>query len=232
MNLARRVAALQARALASLGVGVLLVDLFGTGDSAGDFRDARWDIWLNDVTTATEWMERQGCVVGGLWGLRLGALLAVAAAANAPGRYRRLLLWQPVVEGKSLLTQFLRIRLARSIGDGGSSETTEVLRARLSAGEAVEVAGYELSPELGRAIDSVRMDRLSVARETRIDVLEIGVDSQLKVPTQRIVEDWRKLGVETSVTLAAGEQFWAVQEADPPADLLSTTRRLVEAWRG
>src|SRR5690242_13967142 len=36
MNLARRMAALQARALAAVGIGVLLLDLFGTGDSDGD----------------------------------------------------------------------------------------------------------------------------------------------------------------------------------------------------
>src|SRR3546814_14337350 len=42
MNRSRRMAALQARALAALGIDVLLLDLFGTGDSAGDFRDARW----------------------------------------------------------------------------------------------------------------------------------------------------------------------------------------------
>lgn len=166
----------------------------------------------------------------GFWGLRLGALLAATAAAKAPGRYRRLLLWQPVVEGRSLLTQFLRIRIARSIGSKGSSETTESLRARLSAGESVEVAGYELSAELGCAIDAVRMDRLSLAPNTRIDVLEVAAEGSFNSATQRVVEGWRKLGMATSVTTAAGEQFWSVQEAEPPADLLAATTGLVEAW--
>src|SRR5258708_370959 len=69
MNRARRVAALQARALATVGVGVLLVDLFGTGDSAGDFRDARWQTWSDDLSAAADWMERLGNTVTGFWGL-------------------------------------------------------------------------------------------------------------------------------------------------------------------
>ncbi|HEY9550049.1 MAG TPA: hypothetical protein VIR45_11165, partial [Kiloniellaceae bacterium] len=52
MNRSRRMAALQARRLAALGVDDLLLDPFGTGDSAGDFGDARWEIWREDARTA------------------------------------------------------------------------------------------------------------------------------------------------------------------------------------
>ncbi|WP_229425321.1 hypothetical protein [Massilia sp. Se16.2.3] len=40
MNRSRRMAALQARALAARGIGVLQLDLHGCGDSVGDFGDA------------------------------------------------------------------------------------------------------------------------------------------------------------------------------------------------
>jgi len=52
MNRSRRMAALQARALAAQGIGVLLLDLHGCGDSAGDFGDASWDGWLRDIAAA------------------------------------------------------------------------------------------------------------------------------------------------------------------------------------
>ena len=45
MNKSRRLVALQARRLAAAGFGVLVPDLYGTGDSAGDFAEARWSIW-------------------------------------------------------------------------------------------------------------------------------------------------------------------------------------------
>ncbi len=52
MNKSRRMAALQARAFAAMGFGVLQIDLFGCGDSSGDFSDARWDIWKQDLAIA------------------------------------------------------------------------------------------------------------------------------------------------------------------------------------
>ena len=42
MNRCRAMVALQARAWSAQGVGTLVVDGFGTGDSAGEFADATW----------------------------------------------------------------------------------------------------------------------------------------------------------------------------------------------
>ena len=50
MNKSRRMFALLAERLATLGVGTALIDLYGTGDSEGDFGDARYDVWLDDMT--------------------------------------------------------------------------------------------------------------------------------------------------------------------------------------
>jgi len=72
MNHTRRAAALLARALAGSGWGVLQVDLFGCGDSDGEFRDASWKTWVDDLITAFDWLqERVGGRVG-LVGIRLG----------------------------------------------------------------------------------------------------------------------------------------------------------------
>ena len=48
LNRSRKMASLQARALAAAGIGVLVLDPYGCGDSAGDFRDARWDRNISD----------------------------------------------------------------------------------------------------------------------------------------------------------------------------------------
>ena len=56
MNKSRRMAALQARALARLGGTVALFDPRGTGDSAGEHGDATWDDWRCDVLTAWRWL--------------------------------------------------------------------------------------------------------------------------------------------------------------------------------
>lgn len=54
MNKSRRMAARQARLLASSGFCVLQMDLLGCGDSSGVFEDATWDLWLKDVLYACD----------------------------------------------------------------------------------------------------------------------------------------------------------------------------------
>jgi exosortase A-associated hydrolase 2 len=147
MNKSRRMVALQARALAARGWHVLQLDLSGTGDSEGDFADARWSHWLQDIDAAREWLERETGHQPWLWGLRLGALLAVQCLARraAPG----LLAWQPVASGRQHLQQFLRLSAGADwIGGEGAARAGAKPLDLLSAGMAVEVGGYLLDPGL------------------------------------------------------------------------------------
>ena len=79
LNRTRRMACLQARRFAALGFAVLQIDLFGCGDSCGDFNAARWDLWKRDLATAHHWLAERSSSAGPiyLWGLRLGGLLAL-----------------------------------------------------------------------------------------------------------------------------------------------------------
>ncbi len=49
MNKCRRMMALTAYALQAAGLDVLFVDLFGTGDSGGDFADGSLEVWRSDL---------------------------------------------------------------------------------------------------------------------------------------------------------------------------------------
>jgi len=51
LNKSRRMVALQARQLAASGYAVLLLDLYGCGDSGGEFDTATWSIWQDDLDT-------------------------------------------------------------------------------------------------------------------------------------------------------------------------------------
>src|SRR5262245_16378618 len=106
MNKSRRMAALQARAFAARGYTVLQIDLMGCGESSGNFSEARWALWKDDVRTAHHWLRSH---VGGavhLWGLRLGALLAADCACERDPGFASLLMWQPVISGAQFMTQF------------------------------------------------------------------------------------------------------------------------------
>ena len=67
MNKARRMAALQSRRLAAAGYAVLQIDLFGCGDSSGDFADATWETWKQDLRIALGWLKSQAHGPLGLW---------------------------------------------------------------------------------------------------------------------------------------------------------------------
>ncbi|HTZ81325.1 MAG TPA: hydrolase 2, exosortase A system-associated [Stellaceae bacterium] len=226
MNRARRMAALQACALAAAGIPVLLPDLHGTGDSEGEFRDARWPLWQADVRAAADWLQARHPGDVGLWGLRLGGLLAAELAAGDPGRFARLVLWQPVSEGKSMLTQFLRLRIAAAMQEG-ARQTTEALRAQLAAGEMLEVAGYEIAPELAADLDRARLQSCRPAGPVDwLDVAE-ATETALAPTRQRAVDAWREAGVTVAAEAVAGEPFWATQEiALAPRLIGATVRRL------
>lgn len=227
MNRSRRMAALQARAFAAEGVSVLLLDPYGTGDSGGDFRDARWEIWLADIMTGAAWLERRGVRRFGLWGLRLGGILAAQAAAQSD-RFDRLTLWQPVLNGEAMLTQFLRVRIAAALGEASSGETTKDLRQRLAEGEPLEVAGYELAPALCGKIDAARLDRIKPSSSARVDWLEVVVETggALAPASERIFRSWRDAGIYVNAAIVAGQPFWSIQETTVVPELIDHTIRL------
>lgn len=226
MNRARRMAALQARRLAALGIDVVLLDPFGTGDSAGDFGAARWEIWREDTRTAMAWLGARCGGRVGLWGLRLGALLAAEVAAETPG-LARLLLWQPVLSGERHLTQFLRLRVAAGMGKGAGRETAKDLRASLTGGETLEIAGYALAPALAEAIAARRLagplgrlDRLPV------DLLEVGAGDGLAAGTQQMLAALHDRGRAPRALAVRGEPFWSIQEITVAPALLDATAAL------
>jgi exosortase A-associated hydrolase 2 len=224
MNRSRRMIALQARALAALGCGVMLLDPFGTGDSEGDFRDARLSWWLEDIAVASTWLERNRHDAIGLWGLRFGALLAVAAVSRTPARFSSLLFWQPATDGRVLMTQFLRIAVAASLADRGERLSTEGLRSQLREGRSVEIAGYELAPELVAAIDELRLGDLEMRAGAGCLWLEIAPDADeaLAPASARVIERWREAGRPVVAQRLIGPQFWLTAE-------ISTAPALIEA---
>ncbi len=235
MNKARRMAALQAVALAAQGWAVLQLDLHGCGDSAGDFGEATWDGWRADVALGLDWLQAtlgtQLPQAPGLWGLRLGALLAIDYAHRPGGMApSQLLLWQPVLQGASHLTQFLRLKVAaQMLGDGAADGGTAALRQALAAGEALEIAGYALHPALAAALDELDAARLPPPCPVHWLEVVAAAGRPLPVAAQRIAQSWQQAGCLLHSATAPGPQFWATQEiAEAPALLQATLAALEE----
>jgi len=233
MNKTRRQAALQARRLAAQGYGVLCVDLFGTGDSEGHFRDARWDNWIEDLLTAIRWLEQRGMQRIILWGVRFGALLTVDLAdrlgRGVEPRIERIILWQPVFSGKLYVGQFLRLRAAAEMMAGDGSLNTAELREQLQRGESVEIAGYDLHPDLAAAIERRDLRRMSLPAGVRVDWFEILPDAEKSLPpvARQVADTWAEAGVDVDIKTVVGAPFWSTPEIVVIDELLEKTEHVV-----
>lgn len=228
MNKSRRIAAIQARAFAEAGFAVLQIDLFGCGDSDGEFSEARWNTWKQDLSIASDWLENRATVPISLWGLRLGALLALDFAGGRQNPIDRIILWQPVLNGASFLNQFLRLRVANEMlaNTSGSAKTTGTgsLRDCLANGQMLEVAGYELVSGLTDAIDRLKASELAVAKSA-IHWFEIVAEPGRPMSSAGInaINLWKRNGIDPYVHLIPGPPFWATQEIAECPELVSAT---------
>ena len=230
MNKSRRMAALQARALAAKGYSVLQIDLYGCGDSSGEFAEARWDIWKDDLALASAWLLEHAKAPLTLWGLRLGALLALDYGAGAARKPEHMLLWQPVHGGAAFLTQYLRLLSANAmLADAGKpaaekSGGAAALKASLLGGQMLEVAGYELAPELAAAIDQRDSAKLALpACPVQWFESVASAERALTPAVERIAANWREQGVALQVERVVCQPFWTTQEITVSDDLLTAT---------
>jgi len=228
MNRTRRAAALQARELAANGCAVLQLDLYGCGDSDGEFCAARWDIWKQDLALAHAWLAaRSGCAVG-LWGVRLGALLALDYARKPALPVARLVLWQPVLRGAVYLNQLLRVRLAADMLAGAEGSDSRRLREALRQAPQ-EIGGYELGPALADAIESVDAAGLGVPGAP-LDWFEVvsAADRPAPPAALQLADAWRIAGATVGLHAVPDQPCWTAQEiAECPQLRAATTAALM-----
>jgi exosortase A-associated hydrolase 2 len=232
MNKSRRMAALAARALAADGWAVLQVDLLGCGDSSGDFADATWQAWVQDIVAAAQWAQQRhpGAPLW-LWGLRSGALLCTEAARTL-GADTQLLLWQPALQGKQVLQQFLRLKAAAQLAQGGGKAALEAVRTDLAAGRHVQIAGYELGPLLASGLEAAQLAPPMAGPNTAAGRMRclvwLEVSSQdpptLTPAAQAALPRWAAAGWHTAASAVNGPAFWQTTEIETAPALISATR--------
>ena len=226
MNKSRRMVTEVALMLAGHGVASLTPDLYGTGDSGGEFAEGHWLTWQADLTQACQWSLKHGRPVTGILATRLGcALAATLISSGAIAPVMKTVLWQPVFDGSRFLGQFLRLRIAAGLVDQDRKETQAQLRTRLNAGEILEVAGYGLTGRLAAELDSIvpiselppqfgELHWMEVVREQGVD---------LPPGSGKIVQSSRHRGVPVIVHLFPGEPFWASSDIVRINDMISAT---------
>jgi exosortase A-associated hydrolase 2 len=214
MNKSRRIVTDLAQHERARGRGLLCVDLFGTGDSDGDFADARVGRWLEDLSAAVDWSARRGWPVTSLLGIRFGALLGAEFLRQGNPGLSRVVLWQPVVSGARMMEQFLRIRVMATRMEHGRGESVSALRAQLKAGDTVEVGGYALSGSLCADIDALDLGSALIAPFPPVRWLDVVADTAAPVApaTGRTIAKARAADAQIDHAQIAGEPFWMATE--------------------
>lgn len=144
-----------ARALAARGAAALRFDYEGDGDSEGGASELSLAEWGEDLADACAFARsRLQARAVGLFGLRLGGSLAWLHADAVDAR--RLLAWDPVVDGADYFQACLRLNLTTQLATYKRVvESREQLMQRLDRGETVNIAGYEVGARMARSLAQV-----------------------------------------------------------------------------
>ena len=163
LNRSRRFLTLLRKKLSSLGSTVALIDLFGTGDSEGDFANASVEIWLDDLNRIAELHspEENGtlCLLGVRSGcLLIEKLLRDTTFAQNPNKVNHIVYVQPEISGYDVVQRMLRTRVAARRFAGDRSETTDILWTKLENGGSVDTSGYVIGSSLALSMRSLLID--------------------------------------------------------------------------
>jgi exosortase A-associated hydrolase 2 len=225
LNKSRRMASLQSRAFAAMGYAVLQFDLFGCGDSCGDFHSGRWELWKSDLAIAANWLAERSA--GGplhLWGVRLGGLLALDFAREV--RPAGIILWQPFMSGRTCINQFLRLRLAAQLQGTapGTARSTAALRAQLAVHGHIEVGGYEVAIPLVKSIDACDASNLQLPPCTIHWFANPGpAPARVAANAARLAARWAQDGVDLHFHAVDGPSSWSADEVIECPALLDAT---------
>lgn len=233
LNRSRHMINRQARTFAKAGYGVLVLDLFGTGDSEGSFGQATLHLWQQDILAALKWLAATSDTPPILWAMRSGTLIAADLIQQQPGLTDQMILWSPVTNGKKFMTQYLRIKLAAEVTGQKSLAKTTVkdLWAKLDAGQNLEIAGYDLSPELVNNFAALSLADMKLPPTLSVKWLETSLSdpAHLSPGSLKVIEALRMSGLDICDLAVNGPAFWTLQGPEWAEKYIEQTLSLIEA---
>lgn len=161
MNKSRRLLWSVGRQLAARGIMTVVPDLFGTGDSEGEFRDASWDAWCGDMAATINWARAQADMPVHALLVRFGACLysSCASLLDDAGDAHRIAAWQPELSGATAMRQLLRMKvMADRVTWGRSTKLKTLQEALVDDSAPTEIGGYEYAAGLANSINAAKFD--------------------------------------------------------------------------
>ncbi len=190
-----------AKLLAGRGFHVLRFDFSCCGDSSGNCEQGRLEQWVDDVSTAIDELRKGAMKRIGLVGLRLGATLAMMAAAKQTG-IEAMVLWEPVVNGCRYVRE---LRGSHKVWLCGSFARA---RRNPAPGQAEEVLGFPLTPSLRGELESIDVLRLDSKPADKVLIVETGPSYK----SRGLCEHLAALGATLHCEYTPGPGLWTKKQ--------------------
>jgi len=216
-----------ARLLAEAGIPVMRFDLPGTGDSGGSLHDdALVDHWIDAVSSAAEELRgATGVRDVAVLGVRLGAMLALAAAARGAD-IQDLILWGGQANGRGYLREI------KAFKNLEVQEYAVDEPAPPQPVPGIEAGGFLIPPGVEASLNKLNLSSLPLMEDRRVMLLsrdEMPVDNPLKNALEAAgarIEIFRGLGygamnaipheVEWPRATAVAMREWLLTREDTP----------------
>lgn len=220
MNLSRAIVARQSRAFVDQGQAVVCLDYLGTGDSELELDQVDLNDWLDNIAATLAWLQQQGVASIGLWGLRFGALMAttyLAERKDSGVQIDQLLMWKPVLDAKTMLGQFFRMR---QVADSMRGLPKVNWLERVRQGETVEVAGYPIAQTWLNSIIGLRM-RDQVEQSMPQTVWLEAASEKISPVVEKLSQQWPQC--EIALRRCEGAAFWQNPDCYDSPELIQQT---------
>ncbi|MDE2150255.1 MAG: alpha/beta hydrolase [Gammaproteobacteria bacterium] len=164
--------------LSAAGFHVLRFDYYGTGDSAGEDQEFDLDGSVADAIAAGRWlMERSGASELSCAGLRLGGTVSLLASQRWPQPLARLLLMDPVLDGKAYLSELVAANERALARTYGARWVVDARLRRFNVAEpGAEALGFALTPALREQISRIKPTLLAARHCSRTLILSRQAD--------------------------------------------------------
>ena len=208
MNKARSLIAELGAALAREGATLIVADLYGTGDSEGDFQDASIDLWCRNLDAVADWIAARGMKITSIVAVRFGCMLAARWIKQSARRVSSTVFWQPTTSGSQIVNQWLRLLIAASVFDGQGKRDRRELEAELEAGESLVVGGYVLTPTFASELRALDLRELLGPELGALYLFEVGDATGISVSLMRLMQDH----AIRDTAVVPGDAFWTATE--------------------
>ncbi len=226
INLCRRFNSLLRTHLSMEGFYSVQPDLYGTGDSCGNFEDATWEMWQSDLECVVEkfCLSKKENVAANrlsIVAVRAGCLLTQQLLASplfldSRIELENIVFIQPELNGFDIVNRLFRARITAQRFSGNKTQTSKDLWACIERGETVNAGGHALSSKLCKVLQDARLELGTPTRFRRqaLFTLEPGTDNQ------------ESAGWE--VNNLAAKPFWQSYYVEPESALISAIAEAIE----